>query len=435
MSVYNSVYEPIVYLVGEPDNLSVNDIVSFLKQNRANDATAAIQPVMVAKVNAYLVEVGKGRNRIKPKVVESCPDKINFMPQRYLFDNEILQELVDVTPNAKRAYPKGLDIFAALGNKAAEDILMNEDKDGENWKDYATTLGKMKAKFAHYPNWNKTVYDKWMGSLNQMQKKENKYPGFMQTNMWDRKNLNTSLASWAELKHDCILYGEQPQAAECGDGGPPPPYVVGYVEPNVNFWKSLVEMLTLNEDMLKRNNLLTEDLASKTKQMKEATLFLLSASEKELKGQKLTEAEYRTIQALGASTEYLTLSVMDPDNTLPHWEDVKGPDKFVSVVADVYTRNISGCNKDGILHEGVGRVNALYVIVEIEGNLYLSKGATFSYYEFVQPLNKRLTDEEWQKILELKKDAPPMPKWMKDIILPSSGAPASDEKVFYSSGC
>lgn len=38
----------------------------------------------------------------------------------------------------------------------------------------------------------------------------------MQTPEWGYKNLNTALASWAELKHDAILYGEQPMAAECG---------------------------------------------------------------------------------------------------------------------------------------------------------------------------------------------------------------------------
>ena len=45
------------------------------------------------------------------------------MPQRYLAHNEVLQELVDVTPNSKRAYPKGLDVFAAFGVNSAETLL------------------------------------------------------------------------------------------------------------------------------------------------------------------------------------------------------------------------------------------------------------------------------------------------------------------------
>ena len=50
------------------------------------------------------------------------------MPQRYLADNEVLQEMVDVTPNSKRAYPKGLDVFAAFGVNSAEALLTDFTK-------------------------------------------------------------------------------------------------------------------------------------------------------------------------------------------------------------------------------------------------------------------------------------------------------------------
>ena len=88
------------------------------------------------------------------------------------------------------------------------------------------------------------------------------------------------------------------------------------------------------------------------------------------------------------------------DLHLDDWSLVQGPDKSIAIVADIYTRNIRGCNKNGILHVATGNANNIYVVVEIEGNLYLTRGATFSYYEFVQPLGTRLTDEEWQKMLE-----------------------------------
>ena len=119
-----------------------------------------------------------------------------------------------------------------------------------------------------------------------------------------------------------------------------------------------------------------------------------------------------------------------PDN----WDLVQGPDKSVAVVADIYTRNIQGCNKSGILHVATGNVNDIYVVVEIEGYLYLTKGSTFSYYEFPQPVGTRLTDEEWQEMID-KGKAPPIPKWMEDIILQTGEKPKADERTFYSSGC
>jgi hypothetical protein len=435
LDLYNSIYEPIVFLIGEPDNLSVNDIVNYFKANSITDVSVIFKKSTQEKIDIELQKIVKARNKIKPKIEVSCSDKINFMPQRYLFDNEILQELVDVTPDADRAYPKGLDLFASLGNQTAKDILLNEQKEESQWEKYPSLLNKLEKKFENYSDWDKTVYNKWIETLLLMQKKDKNYPAFMKTDMWDRKNLNTSLASWTDLKHDAILYGEQPEGAECGGGGPPPPYTVGYVEPNLPFWKNMLELLTLTESVLKRNGLMNEDINSKTMQLKESAQFLYSASEKEIRRQKLSEQEYRTIEAIGASIEYLTLSIVEPEKSLQFWENVSGPDKAVAVVADVYTRNIRGCRKNGILHEAVGNVNEIYVVVEIEGYLYLTKGATFSYFEFVQPLGTRLTDEEWQKKLEEKKDLPAIPAWLKDIVLPAKDIPTPDEKIFYSSGC
>ena len=435
MKLYRSVYEPIEFLIGESDNLSIMDIANFLKDNKIENPTVALQPYNIAKVNAMLLDVAETRNRISPKVEMSCHDKINFMPARYLVDNEIINELVDVNPNAKRTYPKGLDVFAALGSKPAMDILVNTYKEPQNWTDYLPNMNKLQKKFKNYDKWDVSVYNKWIESLLAMQKTDKSSPDFMKLPAWDKKNLNTSLASWTELKHDAILYGEQPEAAECGGGGLPDPICVGYVEPNVNFWKKLNELISLNAQMLKNNDLMTEDLESRTNQLKGYSDFLLNISNKEINKQELTDEEYNTIAKMGSSIEYFTLSIIDPDKNLDSWSLVEGPDKSIAVVADIYTRNILGCDKDGILHEAVGKANNIYVVVEIAGNLYLTKGATFGYYEFVQPLNTRLTDEEWQKMLDGKDGVPPYPVWMNDIILKTKDDPKVDESVFYSSGC
>ena len=44
----------------------------------------------------------------------------------------------------------------------------------------------------------------------------------MQSDAWLDKQLNTSLGSWTELKHDTILYAKQAYA-EMGAGGHFPP--------------------------------------------------------------------------------------------------------------------------------------------------------------------------------------------------------------------
>ncbi len=122
----------------------------------------------------------------------------------------------------KRGYPKGLDVMAAFGSASAEDILINELKEDRTWSEYPKILNHLKSIMSDI-NWDASLYNKWMQSLVSLQKPDKTYPYFMQTPQWAKKDLNTSLASWAELKHDAILYAEQPMSAECGDGGPPAP--------------------------------------------------------------------------------------------------------------------------------------------------------------------------------------------------------------------
>lgn len=432
IKLYQHIYAPLTFLMGEADNLSIFDIARILEKNNAIHIEDALTAGQIEKVNQALIEFAKHKNNIKPQIEITCRDKINFMPQRYLSDNEVIQKLVDVNPNSQRAYPKGLDVFATFGTGTAESLLIDFYKEPNNWSEYSKELQQLKDKFKTSKSTQLSVYELWMKSLLTMQQTDKNNPGFMQTPEWGYKNLNTALASWAELKHDAILYGEQPMAAECGGAGPPDPIVVGYVEPNLPFWRKMENILQDTRLILQQNDCMTDDLKGKTDQLNDYVTFLIQVTEKELRGEKLTEPEYRTLEYMGSSIEYFTLSVVDPDLHLDDWSLVQGPDKSIAIVADIYTRNIRGCNKNGILHIATGNANNIYVVVEIEGNLYLTRGATFSYYEFVQPLGTRLTDEEWQKMLEEKK-APAVPEWMKSILIEKE--PHVNERVFYSSGC
>jgi hypothetical protein len=160
--------------------------------------------------------------------------------------------------------------------------------------------------------------------------------------------------------------------------------------------------------------------------------FCIQVTEKELRGETLTSDEYSQIRYMGSSMEYFTLSVLDPMVDFYHWYDVEGADRSVAVVADVFTRNIFGCEKNGILFEATGNANALYVLVNINGEVYLTRGATLSYYEFVYPLSDRLTDEQWQELLKTD-DAPALPQWIRPYIMNSKAE--VDETNLYSSGC
>lgn len=434
--LYRAIMEPIEFIIGEPDNVSVRQLAEQIKKGKYDFNRLLTDDDILCKFRKEIKTLADAQNRIRPKEENTCPDKINLMPQRYLADNEILQELVDVLDNnpTKRGCPKGLDVFAAFGCEPAEHILLNELKEGEKWDQYEPRLLAMKTKMKS-TDWNRTMYNKWIESLVTLNQRDDRYPYFMQTPQWDKKNLNAALASWAELKHDAILYGEQPMAAECGGGGLPEPYTVGYVEPNVAYWKKVIELLDLTTDVLKRNDMVTEKTRRISESMRENAEFLLRASEKELAGKPLTEEEFRQIAVIGSTFEWLTLDLVKQENEyLQSWDDVKGPDKSVAVVADVYTANASNNSNKSILYEATGYVNDLYVVVEINGYLYLTRGSVFSYHEFNRPINEqRMTDEEWQKKLETMPRYG-VPEWMQELMLPGT-PPVDNETVLYSSGC
>ena len=191
-------------------------------------------------------------------------------------------------------------------------------------------------------------------------------------------------------------------------------------------------MLDLTKTLLTKNGLTTEALQSRTSTLEDYMDFCIKVSKKELAGKMLSEEEYGEIRHMGSSLEWFTLSVIEPDSELGRWDEVKGADRSVALVADVFTSNVLGCKKSGILSEATGNADIIYVTVVIDGKIFLTRGATFSYYEFVNPLNQRYTDEEWQKRLE-KGDAPARPLWMQPLILDKKQK--HNEEVFYSAGC
>ena len=432
---YDTLDRIITYLLGNHDNLSIPQVIAEVKKTGKPMEELLNDKQAMSTLKANLEKIGNEQTRIRPKYEKTSHNKICVMPQRYMPDAEVLQEMVDYDNKPTlRDVPKGIDVFAAMGVTAAEQILMDEKTD---WKDLSTNLAKMKKRMSEI-DWSETIANQWMSSLKAMsdKDKDQKLPYFMQNPEWSKKDLNAMLASWAELKHDAILYAKQPAGAECGGGGPPDPIVKGYVEPNVKFWKKAIELLNNTEKLLKEQDMMTEKISQATVRIREEAEFLLRVSEKELEGKVLTDEEYDQIEVIGSTFENISLDlVREPDQYLMGWSDVQGADKKVALVADVYTANADNNPNKSILFEAVGDADEIYVVVEIGGYLYLTRGAVLSYREFKQPIDEpRLTDEEWQEKLK-ENPRKGVPEWMKSIIVPLNKEPEVNEEYFYSSGC
>jgi Protein of unknown function (DUF3160) len=427
-----TVYEPTAFYVGTADDLTpaewkrVSDAVfgkdapasAFADKTRFEAFVAAIRKARPARIQQ--------RMALEDQV--PAPDvQLRFMGQRYLPDSEILQRL---SVPIERPFPSGLDVMAVLGSPRAAQILDNYPKvyNAHAWAGYPAERKQLTEEFARIQpeQWTANLYWSWLYALRSLlDPVPQGYPSFMRSDAWQDKSIHTALASWAELRHDTILYGKQ-SAAECGDGEEKP-FVKGYVEPNVLFYDRLLKLTRQSRDGLSRRKLLSDTLKDRFEQFDDLLTFLKRVSEKELQNQKLTEEQYNQIRYIGGELERLTLSVMTGSPTT--WELVSQADRDMAVVADVHTAIPK------VLEEAVGHANEILAIVPIEGRLSLTRGAVFSYYEFTHPIDDRLTDEKWQEILKGNR-APEPPIWTHSFLLP--GQPRrlkSDEMDVYSSGC
>ena len=437
-SIYNKVSEPITYLMGTPDNVTLIQVANQIKEMGLPIEQLLSSRKDMANLTKDIEEIAKRQMRIELKKTRGSKYVVDIMPQRYQPDAEALIATTDQdSPVSLRPCPKGLDWMAVMGLPGAERILMDELKEAQKWADFPKALTTARKKAATTP-WDACVANQWMYTLQSLGDTAQSLPYFMQSPQWQKKNVNTALASWAELKHDAILYAKQPMLAECGDGGPEPPVVKGYVEPNVKFWEKAIALVTRMDKVLTTYSLQTEKAKAVYERIKEMAEFCRDVSKKELNGEKITDEEYNQIEIIGSTVENISLELVSEDNEmLQGWSDVVSTDKKVAVVADVFTASGENVAIDDkcVLYEGVGPAYEIYVVVEIDGSLYLTRGAVLSYREFTRLISDpRMTDEEWQE--ELKKSPTGgTPSWMKEIIAPVKGMSADDEETFYSSGC
>jgi hypothetical protein len=81
-----------------------------------------------------------------------------------------------------------------------------------------------------------------------------------------------------------------------------------------------------------------------------------------------------------------------------------------ALVVDVHTDPTNG----EVLEQAVGNCTYLVAAIDSEDDRMIYVGPAYSYYEFRQPADARLTDQEWQRQLQLEKE-PPRPAWTADF--------------------
>lgn len=445
IEAWNSLYSPTAFFVGRSDDLTIFQYGDAVDQVYGSNATlsALADESMLDSFIAAADELPAPR--ILGMVIQFTDDEeeatkgLRFMGQRFVPDAFIFRQLIfrNVgTLDDRRGLPMGLDLMAAMGSERAYSIL---DGLGEtHYLNYVPQMEKVRAWLSSLSEqeWTETLYNSWLYSFYPLiEPAEPGMPYFMQSTAWQDKQLNTVLGSWAELKHDTILYAKQVYA-ELG-GGPPAPEPIpprGYVEPVPAFYARLAALSRMTLDGLGSRGLLNDLDSASLQSLATMCDTLQRIAEKELRGELLTEEEYDFIRYIGGQLEDIVMASADTDNQDPFAPKYMEEDPQAAVIADVATD--PGSDQGLIvLEEGVGRINPIYVVVPIlqaDGSYFwqIARGGVFSYYEFAWPGSDRLTDESWRAMLN-DGTAPPAPVWTSSFLVATGEYEALRNSVYY----
>jgi len=405
--MWDYIYEPTVFFVGKTDDPNMRDYRIIGEQVYGTDFQT-LSPDSLANetlLNQFMTEAQKLPEPKIPNWIYGTfvtYKGFRFMGQRFIPDSYMLANLIDPYVSF-RFMPKGLDVMTILGSDRAY-TLLDSIYNETSFAGYSDKIAEFKLEFSTMnPNvWAQNLYWNWLYCLMPLlYEKGTGYPFFMQTLAWEDKELLAALASWAELRHDTILYAKQ-SMTPCGIAPGPPK---SYVEPNPHLYVRLASLVQFTRDGLQSRDLLLPEFKEKLDLFEDLLLFLKRIAIKELENIPLTNEEYENIYCFGKVMQALVSVVKDPHD----------PWKFdaddMAIVADVHTDS----NTDFCLEEGVGYPLEIFVIINEGGNIRMTRGAIFSYYEFQQPIADRLTDEKWRQML-IGEKPPELPEWVSNFM-------------------
>ena len=317
-----------------------------------------------------------------------------FMGQRFTIDASVMQQLVysavdENSSGDKRLLPDTLDMPAALGSDTALDILTQQGE--TDYQGYSENMAQLRQSIRNAPEglWSASLYASWLYTLNPLlEEKGAGYPSFMRSSEWQKKSLESYAGSFTELKHDTVLYSKQVMA-EMGGGPQEKIDDRGYVEPETEVYRRFQELAQQTMDGLEGYGMLSADEKENLSRLEELAASLLTISEKELRGEVLTDEEYELIRAYGGTLEHLWDEAVK-DKADSEWYGTQ--EMPSALVTDIAT------DPNGrVLQIATGRPSVIYVIVPVDGTLRLATGTVFDFYQFEQQLSDRMTDTEWRQ--------------------------------------
>ena len=428
--------------LGEQDNVASQDVIAYVEASKLDVDALGDASTLAAFQNA-MIEAGGAQQILSQILISNGTEEITpaaswmVMGQRFLYDSFVLANVVFDKTKELRMMPDPLDALFVLGNDATAQLLMPQI---EQWK-YAQNLAALRYLTNTFDDdyWDASLYTSWLAAIRTLNPPAERasLPQFMQTAAWWQKSINTQLASWAELRHDNLLYGKQSYTGGLGCF-----YPRGFVEPVPALYRRLAtaavsyrQALLHFADVLRQQGRAAQaepvaSMATGALDHMATTMAVLDTiATKELASIPLTPKEQQVIDGWimikdpmggGCVLEYngyyprMLYGVSNQVNQQP----------VDHLLADVHTQPTDevGNPVGRVLHVGTGMVNLAIVTADdpADGCLTSYVGPVSSYYEHITENFTRLTDQEWRTYLK-EHPYPARPAWTRTYLANSDG--------------
>ena len=402
-------------LVGPADSMSLPGLETAVASLHGEvaamsdvDIAAAFEKPAEQKIHTQLAQVGEG--------------SIAFLllGQRYVFDASVLGALVagSITTQPDRLMPTPLDVADAVFHSPTAHALL------------APELARYGAPYAHAlaakaaePLPDNSLAHLWLGALRELSPdaaRDTKLPAPLASEPFGRRILQTQLASWAELRHDNLLYTKQSFTAEMGCEFPS-----AYVDPYPAFYAKLGAMATRARTAIaglpfRSHN--AQAIDHYFDGMAKTMARLGTIAERERANKPMTDDDLQFIDHMVSldGRSIVCSTTIDPKGWYAElFFDQKEALWHTPIIADVHTQPTDevGTMVGHVLHVGTGMPRLMAITIKHDGGAHTQtyRGLVSSYGELITDNFQRLTDEDWRT--RIKDHMVGTPAWLSEIVV------------------
>lgn len=418
----------LVRLIGERDSMNPQDMSKFMAETGV-DSLAELAAASDEALYKALIDGPYGLQRIMSQIMYTDPtDPPIVLPRVYLllgqrftldshvFNNVTYDRVQDLRTGAKvkRMLPSELDVQFVLGNDAAARGLKPElEQFG-----YQGVLHEMRFLADAHPQdfWDATFYNGWLAAIRALNDTTDfeAQPEAMRTAAWAGKNLNAQTASWAELRHDTLLYVKQSYSG--GDGCE---YPDAYVEPVPAFYARLAHLGELGGEMvaeLAKDGFEVSRAQTFFADLGASSAMLETIAHKELEGETLSPAEFDFLRGT-IEEEMVGCGQVQYDGWYARlFYDAEKIGEYKPTIADVHTAptDAAGTERGWVLHAATGRPMLMVFTVPDCSGVRSYIGPISSFHSVLTEQYDRQTNADWAKVLG--QGTPPRPAWTASFV-------------------